>query len=122
MQPSTFQNKHLLVATRGCAEFVSQANVLYLEASSNYCFIHLKEGKCRFVSRCLKHILLKLDSSQFIKIHSKFAVNINYIESIDFSTSKVFLCSGVVLSMSRSRKRLVKNWVKIYSNSLEIAC
>ena len=114
MQPASIQNEHLLIASINSKESVPQANVFYLEASDNYCLIHLKEGNRKIVSRCLKHILTMLDTNQFLKIHRKFAVNINHIDSIDFSTSRVILNCGVVLNISRSRKKMVKKWASTY--------
>lgn len=121
MQSVAIQKKQLPIASRDRTEFVSQSNVFYLEAYDNYCLIHLKEGKRKIVSRCLKHILTIVNPNQFLKIHRKYAVNINHIDSINFSTSRVLLNCGVALNIARSRKKMVKNWANIYSERLEIA-
>lgn len=102
-------SKKLVIRTREGIELVPQESIVYIEASSNYCLIYLFDGSKRIVSKCMKYILEALHPSSFLKVHRKYAVNMNYVTQLDTQTSELHLETGKSVSISRALKKQVRS-------------
>lgn len=86
-------------------EKIKMADVLYIEAMSNYITVHTKQKK--YVAYLtFKGIEQKLPSRQFIRIHKSFLVSVNAIQTIDINEVKLENCS---LPISKSYREEVMN-------------
>ena len=74
-------------------------DILYVEADGSYTILHLKQ-KDLVLSLNLKNFLLRINCASLIRIHRKYVVNINLIESLDDSI--VQLSNNINLSVSES--------------------
>jgi len=79
-------------------------SITHLEADINYTVFHLLGGKKTVSSYTLKHFeeLLRLQNSNFMRIHRGYMVNLSHI--ISKTESDVTLIGDVVIPVSRRRR------------------
>jgi len=111
----------ILVKTRTKNISIGQSKISYLEADSNYCYIHLIDGIRIVVSKCLKQVQSSMEDSQFLKIHRKYVINIAHVYCIDISRSTIIMKSGAAVNISRSRKKEVTQWYTDYHTVMQEA-
>lgn len=86
--------------------FVDVPDIYWVESAGNYVKLHLPD-KSYMIRSSLKNLQSKLNPLQFVRIHRSWMVNIERVEEIEpwFSgDSKVKLCNGKTLRMSRNYK------------------
>lgn len=84
------------------------AHIIRLEAEGNYCKIITKDQNY-FIPKTLKPFALVLPSN-FIRLHGKHLVNVNFISS--FKDNLVYLTNHEVVQMSRRKKGGVVEYLK----------
>lgn len=77
-------------------------DILYVEADGSYTKLHLK-NKDLVLSVNLKNFLARIQTSNLVRIHRKYVVNVNLIESLD--DSQVTLSSNINLPVSESYRQ-----------------
>jgi two-component system LytT family response regulator len=86
-------------------QFVETANIIYLEANSNYTCFHLTNNSKITVAKTLKDFEELLPGSVFIRIHNSFIVNKNQVEKyINGKGGQVVMKNGAVLDVARRKK------------------
>jgi two-component system, LytTR family, response regulator len=86
-------------------QFVETANIIYLEANSNYTCFHLINNSKITVAKTLKDFEELLPGSVFIRIHNSFIVNKNQVEKyINGKGGQVVMKNGAVLDVARRKK------------------
>ena len=86
-------------------EKIKMADVLYIEAMSNYIIVHTKQKK--YVAYLtFKGMEEKLPNKLFIRIHKSFLVSVNAIQTIDVNEVKLENCT---LPISKSYREEVMN-------------
>lgn len=86
-------------------QFVETANIIYLEANSNYTCFYLTNNSKITVAKTLKDFEELLPGSVFIRIHNAFIVNKNQVEKyINGKGGQVVMKNGAVLDVARRRK------------------
>jgi two-component system, LytTR family, response regulator len=86
-------------------QFVETANIIYLEASSNYTCFYLTNNTKITVAKTLKDFEEMLPGSVFIRIHNSFIVNKNQVEKyINGKGGQVVMKNGVILDVARRKK------------------
>ena len=60
---------------------INASEIVYVEASDNYAYIHLRDRKI-LVPQTLKAITAKLPTEQFVRTHRSYLVNLNHIDRI----------------------------------------
>jgi DNA-binding LytR/AlgR family response regulator len=87
------------------------ADLMFLQASGNYSWLHWKDGKRVLLPRTLKYYVPKLPSDLFVRAHRSCIINVYYIERMQPTYPDrggvIHLRSGDVLPVSRRR------WVAI---------
>lgn len=112
MGHTQFQPNSLIpIRSIGKIDYISPSDVIFLEAANNYCFIHLKNGKRRVVSSCMKQFFSKINADNFLKVHRKYVVNVDHINSLDLTSATLSMNTGAKVNISRSNKKYVKNWL-----------
>jgi two-component system LytT family response regulator len=85
--------------------FVKITDIMYCESSGNYTHFYLHDGKKIVVSRQLGEYEKLLPENNFIRIHDKYIINLQYIkEYIKGSGGEVVLESGKELPVASRRK------------------
>jgi len=108
----------LIVRDRSNIYFISKDQIKYCVSDSNYSTIHLQSGKKIMSSKCLKHIASNLHAPKFKRIHSKYLININFLEKIEITNKKACMQGGDVLPISRARfKDIITSLTQINNHS-----
>jgi two-component system LytT family response regulator len=86
-------------------QFVEIADIIYLEAESNYTFIHLQPASRITVSKTLKDFEELLPGHVFIRIHHSFIINKNHIRKyLKGDGGQVLMSNGKILDVARRKK------------------
>lgn len=78
---SLTKEEYILIKSEGRTHKINQADIRYLKAFDNYCYIITTE-KQYIVPHTLKHTSEKLNASNFIKTHRSYLVNAHRISEI----------------------------------------
>jgi DNA-binding LytR/AlgR family response regulator len=89
-------------------------NLIYIQATGNYSWLHWNDGQRILMPRTLKFYESQLSASWFVRTHRKCLINLHYIERMQayYPANRgglIYLRSGAVLPVSRRR------WVAIRS-------
>lgn len=98
----------LCIRTKNAVQVVDKREIKFIQADSTYCVVHCIGNKKYIVSKPLKQFLLSSQSDYFIRIHARYAVNMNHISSVMFKEGGwVELSDGTTLPISRRKRRQV---------------
>ncbi len=85
--------------------FINMDDIIYLEASSNYTHIFLRNTQKLLVSRTLKDFEELLPTETFVRIHHAHVINKSFIERyIRGDGGQVVLQNGIILDVSKRKK------------------
>lgn len=90
--------------------FVELDEILYIEAESSHCVLHLTEGKL-IVKNKISELIARLPK-QFIQTHRSYLVNVNYV--VKTSRYAVTLCDNIRLPVPEKRYQAVKQEILRY--------
>ena len=110
--PSNLLSKpiqHISVVYLGRQLLIRAENIVCLEADGNYTHLFTRDGRQFLVSRTLGLYADHLDNQMFVRIHKSYVINVNFLQSFEFQTSRVIkLSGGKEVTVSRRRfKELV---------------
>ena len=98
-------NTRIAIPSMEGLQFVEIATIVYLEAESNYTFIHLDPVSRVTVTKTLKEFEELLPSHTFIRIHHSFLVNKNHIRKyLKGDGGQVLMSNGKMLDVARRKK------------------
>lgn len=90
--------------------------VIYCEADGNYTTIFLKDRAEILISKAIGQVEQLLESSQMVRIHQSFIVNIAHIQGlIKEDGLRIVLRQGVVLPVSPNKKNNLMDKFKTFS-------
>ena len=93
------------LATQNGLVFIKQNDIMYCESSGNYTQFYLASNKQILVSRQLGEYEKLLPETQFIRIHDKHIINLQYLaEYIKGSGGEVKLDNGKIIPVATRRK------------------
>lgn len=102
------QMKHprrIPIPTSEGLRFIHMDDIIYLEASSNYTYIFLRNAQKILVSRTLKDFEELLPAETFVRIHHAHVINKSFIERyIRGDGGQVVLQNGAILDVSKRKK------------------
>lgn len=85
-------------------ELFSVADIVYLEAQSNYTTVYLTNGKTLLIAKTLKHMEALLPVKLFVRIHKSYLVNAMHIKSVScVKEHSITLQQNIVLPIARAR-------------------
>jgi two-component system LytT family response regulator len=85
--------------------FIAVDDIVYLQASDNYTYIHTADGHKFLVSRTLKDFEDLLPPDTFLRIHHAHIVNKSFVEQyIRGEGGQVMMRNRVVLDVSKRKK------------------
>lgn len=89
---------------------ISIDDIIYIKASNNYSIIYLLNNKEIIASKTLKEFDLKLNNSDFLRIHKSYLINKSKITSIKkLNPIKTTMSNGKILNVARRKKTLFTN-------------
>ena len=77
-QSSSVAIKNIALPTSEGFEFVQMDEITHVMSESNYCWVHLKNGKKHFLAKTLKQMELLIHGPQFFRSHQSYLVNLNF--------------------------------------------
>lgn len=92
--------------------FVELDEIVYIEAASTHCVLHLTEGRVTVKSK-ISELAAQLPQ-QFCRIHRSYLVNVNYV--VKTSRYELVLCDNIVLPVPEKKYQAVKQKILQYKN------
>jgi DNA-binding LytR/AlgR family response regulator len=99
--------KEIFVKSNNKLIKINKEDILYIEALKDYVLLFTTEKKY-IIHTTMKDIEVKLGPSMFIRIHRSYIVNINKIESIEFSNLRIE-DKDILLPIGGSYKEILMN-------------
>jgi two-component system LytT family response regulator len=92
---------------------VKLANILYLESAGEYVRLHLADGTKLVTLFRLKNMESSLQSSQFMRVHRSYIVNLSHITG--YTKGRIFLSNEDYIPIGENYKEQIAN----YMNSVQ---
>ena len=105
------EHLRIVVKDKGTIKIIPTTEVYYLEAYDDYVKVHTKE-KYYLKKKTMNYYEKSLDSTDFIRIHRSFIINVNQltkIESFEKNSYRATLTNGANIPISRSSYGELKN-------------
>jgi two-component system, LytTR family, response regulator len=96
-------NPIFLLPTCKGVQIIHTANLIRIEAISNYSKLFFADGSSLVVAKVLKWFVDKLPAAQFLRSHHKHIVNIHFIHK--YYNGKIEMCNAQMIEVSK-RKRI----------------
>ena len=77
---------------------VKLSNIIYLESAGEYVRLHLADGTKLVTLFRLKNMETELQSSQFMRVHRSYIVNLNYVKG--YARGRVYLSNDEYVPLS----------------------
>lgn len=84
---------------------VDPADILFIRSSGNNVEYHLKGGEKIRIRRKLDEVMGELSPLLFLRPHKSYAVNMGFIDRINFPRLEMFLGDGTVVGISKARRK-----------------
>jgi two-component system, LytTR family, response regulator len=102
---------------------VNAHEVTLLEADVNYTTIHFETGKPLVIAITLKKIEPLLKGHDFVRIHKKFVLNLNYASESLLNKNSIILQNDIEIKVSRRKrvelkKKLIMSKVMLISKEI----
>ena len=85
------------------------SNIVYLESAGEYVRLHLVDGTKLVTLFRLKNMESELQSSQFMRIHRSYIINLNHISG--YTKGRVFLSNDDYVPIGENYKEQFMNYV-----------
>ena len=92
---------------------VKMSNIIYVESAGEYVRLHLADGTKLVTLFRLKNMESSLHSSQFMRVHRSYIINLNYISG--YTKGRVFLSNDDYVPIGENYKEQFAN----YMNSIQ---
>ena len=100
----------VVVKTGSKIKVIPAEKIIYIEAQDDYVMIYAEDSK-HLKEKTMKYFETHLDTSQFIRIHRSYIVNVNHIAQLEHFSKEsylVILKNGVKLKVSDSGYKNLK--------------
>jgi two-component system LytT family response regulator len=88
---------------------VKMSNIVYLESAGEYVRLHLVDGTKLVTLFRLKNMESELQSSQFMRVHRSYIINLNHISG--YTKGRVFLSNDDYVPIGENYKEQFMNYV-----------
>ena len=99
---STPSPGRLVIRAAEATYIILTSEILRIEASSNYCTLHLGNGQTITTSKTLKLVSNVLGNAHFIRTHASHLVHLEAIRQVNRDGAR--LSDGTVVPVSRQRR------------------
>lgn len=97
--------ENLVIHSKDSIDVIKKDDISHIKAESNYSQICTIQGDKFLASKTLNHLDTQLNSSQFIRVHRSFTVNIKHIIKLDTSEGlTIVLSNQTTIPVSRRKK------------------
>jgi two-component system LytT family response regulator len=120
LHPEQRAPEKITVAEQFGFRMVKVADIMYLQADSNYTIIHLSGLNKIVATRTMSDFEKILDTPAFFRIHKSTIINMNYLHGYSsYEGNFAELNDGTLLSISRRKVNEFRDAVKHFSKSLD---
>ncbi|MBS1607148.1 MAG: response regulator transcription factor [Bacteroidetes bacterium] len=99
------QDNRIALPTSEGLEFIVIGQIVRIESNSNYCRLHLVDGKSLVITRLLKDFESLLLPYDFFRIHHSHLVNLKYVRKyVRGEGGQVVMQNGDIIDVSRRKK------------------
>ena len=102
VEESNEESDVLSVHADRMTHLVKLSNIVYLESAGEYVRLHLADGTKLVTLFRLKNMESSLQSSQFMRVHRSYIINLDYVAS--YTKGKVFLTNDDYVPIGESYK------------------
>lgn len=102
VEESNEESDVLSVHADRMTHLVKLSNIVYLESAGEYVRLHLADGSKLVTLFRLKNMESSLQSSQFMRVHRSYIINLDYVAS--YTKGKVFLTNDDYVPIGESYK------------------
>ena len=88
---------------------VKVSNIVYLESAGEYVRLHLADGTKLVTLFRLKNMESTLQSSQFMRVHRSYIVNLSYVSG--YTKGRIYLSNDDYVPIGESYKELFLNYI-----------
>lgn len=88
---------------------VKMSNIVYLESAGEYVRLHLVDGTKLVTLFRLKNMESELQSSQFMRVHRSYIINLNHISG--YTKGRVFLSNDDYVPIGENYKEQFTNYI-----------
>lgn len=109
-RPAAEHAEPLVVKAGGDLHFLKKHEIVWLEAQGDFVKVHTV-GPARLVRDTLQAIQLKLEPTEFTRIHRSYVVNIGHVRQVTpslYGDHTVLMSDGSKLRLSRSYRKQLK--------------
>ncbi|GAB2782085.1 LytTR family DNA-binding domain-containing protein [Rhabdobacter roseus] len=111
-----FQPQKIALPTTVGVEYVEIADIVRCESDSNYTRIFLNNQNPILICRTLKEVEELLENSNFARIHHSHLISLDHLRKyVRSDGGYVIMSDGSELTVSRSRKDVLNNLLKVRS-------
>ena len=89
---------------------VKLANIVYLESAGEYVRLHLSDGTKLVTLFRLKNMENSLQSSQFMRVHRSYIVNLSHISG--YTKGRIFLSNEDYVPIGENYKEQISNYME----------
>ena len=86
------------------------ADIICVEAASNYAILYIASGQKVVISRTLK-VVEELVGSSFIRVHKSYLVNRQFIDFVNHASRKIHMRTGDSYPISRRKYNEVSTFL-----------
>ena len=103
------QSNILKITTSYKTYHIPYADIVRIEANSNYSFLFFSNDKTLVVSKVLHWLQAQLDSLNFIRVHRSHLVNVDHVAHFCFTKKlQVFLKDKIIIEIARRKKKEIQ--------------
>lgn len=96
--------KRVALPIAGRLILVNIEDIIYCESNGNQCKVHLVDGSLLLVKKILKHLILMLPVSDFVRVHNSYVVNLSRIAEYIQTENYLVLYNQKKIPVARNRK------------------
>jgi two-component system LytT family response regulator len=105
LKNGTDQFRKFPLPTRNGFEFVDEKDIIRCEADSNYTTVFMSDGRKIVITRPLKFLANKLNTSVFFRPHQSHLINTNFMKRYDKSDGgEIILMDDSSIPLARTKK------------------
>lgn len=90
----------LSITAGSITRLLDQQSIVYLHIQREYITAHLTDNQVTW-RESMTQLLPRLEPGWFVRIHKSYAINRQYLSSLDTKTAEITLKNGVILPVSR---------------------
>jgi two-component system, LytTR family, response regulator len=98
-------------------KFLNAIDVILMEGNGNYTWVYLANGTKRLYSKTMNCMSEEFQTTDFLRIHKSYSINVNHIQSRDESNElTLILTNGLKAEVSRRKKKEFLPIINLLSN------